>query len=177
MPSTYTLIASNVLSSNSSGVTFSSIPSTYTDLVVVCSVRSTRTGATFSSLRAYFNGNSTSTFASATRITGDGASASSARDTSIAEGVFGGFDNASNSTSSTFSSHKFYIPNYAGSTNKPISSISAQESNAITAYIQAHANLWSNTSSISSITLQDYAGGVNNIESGSSFYLYGIKNS
>ena len=43
MPSTYTLISSNVLASSAASVTFSAIPSTYTDLVVRASIRSDAT--------------------------------------------------------------------------------------------------------------------------------------
>lgn len=175
MATTYTLISSNVLASSQSSVTFSSIPSTYTDLMLTCSVRSER-AATFSSLRAYFNGSNTA-IASTTRLTGDGASASTSRDSNISEGIFGGFTNAATSTSNTFSSHEFYIPNYLSTSSKPIAAFSAQENNTSTAYMQLNANLWRNTSAISSITIQDYASGVQNIVSGSSFYLYGIKNS
>jgi len=44
MPSTYTPIATNTLASVSTGVTFSSIPSTYTDLVLVINYRLDGTG-------------------------------------------------------------------------------------------------------------------------------------
>ena len=40
MPATYTLIASNTLSSAAASVTFSAIPATYTDLVLRYSARS-----------------------------------------------------------------------------------------------------------------------------------------
>ncbi len=44
MPNTMTLIASAVLSSgDQASVTFNSIPQTYTDLKLVCSVRNNRT--------------------------------------------------------------------------------------------------------------------------------------
>jgi hypothetical protein len=174
MANTYTLISSNVLGSNTSTITFSSIPSTYTDLVLLCSVRAVY-ASSFSSLRAYFNGDS-SALASTTRLTGDGASASTSRDANISQGVFGGFTTANSSTSNTFSSHELYIPNYLSTTSKPIWATGAHETDAATAYIQLNAGLWRNTSAITSITVQDFAGGVNNFAAGSSFYLYGIKN-
>lgn len=76
-------------------------------------------------------------------------------------------------TANTFSNGELYIPNYAGSANKPTSWFNAQENNTTTAYINSHANLWSNTSAITSITLTASVG-TNEIKSGSSFYLYGI---
>ena len=42
---TYTLISSNVLSSSAASVTFSSIASTYTDLVLRVSARDDRAGS------------------------------------------------------------------------------------------------------------------------------------
>ena len=69
---------------------------------------------------------------------------------------------------------ELYLPNYLVSANKPFSYISAQENNATTAYIYANASLWSNTAAVTSLTLTSAAG---NIDTGSSFYLYGLKSS
>jgi len=53
---TYTLISSNVLTSSAASVTFSSIPATYTDLVVRLSARATTTA---SNIWVTFNGTGT----------------------------------------------------------------------------------------------------------------------
>ena len=81
--------------------------------------------------------------------------------------------NAANSTADTFTNFEIYIPGYASSTYKNFSIDSAQETNATTAYTELWAMLWSNSAAITSITLNSDANWV----SGSSFYLYGIKNS
>ena len=166
MPSTYTLISSNVLTSSAASVTFSAIPSTYTDLVLRCSVRCDQASG---NLALTLNG-STSNF-SYTRLRGDGSAAASFRSTF---NYFGNINGTAH-TSNTFTNAEVYLPNYQVSANKPMSSFTAQEDNATSAYITAVANLWSNTAAITSVTVNEYSG--YNFVSGSSFYLYGIKNS
>ncbi len=171
MPSTYTLIASNVLGSSAASVTFSSIPGTYTDLVLRVSGRATN-ASIISNPYIQLNG-VTTTLYSWTGITGDGASASSDRASSDTD-FRPGYLNGDNATSSTFGSAEIYFPNYANASyNKTMGSTSASESNATTAYITGRAGLFRSTSAISSILFHSGSNWV----AGSSFYLYGIKNS
>ena len=168
MATTYTLISSNVLSSSAASITFSSIPATYTDLVLRCSTR-TDASATQSAIKIYFNNITTDT--SATYIEGNGAT------------VISGFPSApvlvfratgATGTSNTFGNAEIYIPSYTNTTaKKPFSSFGVQETNATTAYIDAVAGLNNTTSAISRI---DIDGNGLNLVSGSSFYLYGISN-
>jgi hypothetical protein len=65
-----------------------------------------------------------------------------------------------------------YVPNYAGSTNKSMSSTGVQETNASGADMGAAASLWSSTDAITQIQILPLTGP--NFVSGSSFYLYGI---
>ncbi len=76
MPSTYEPIATNTLGTASSSITFSSIPSTYTDLVLVASniLNASSTNSVF--LR--FNSDSTTNYSS-TFLEGTGSAASSNR--------------------------------------------------------------------------------------------------
>jgi len=164
---TYTLISSNVLASSAASVTFSAIPATYTDLVVRLSVRGDNTGLI---LEMTLN-SATSTYSN-TLLLGNGATASSTRNTGQAY-LRAGYVNPSGSTASTFSSGEIYIPNYTSTTNKPMSSLGITENNATTAYIANYANLWQTSSAITSISLQVTG---QNFVSGSSFYLYGISN-
>jgi hypothetical protein len=86
------------------------------------------------------------------------------------------YQNTSNDTANTFSNSEIYIPSYTISQNKPISGFFVTENNstaADAASINTAAQLWRNTAAITSITFT--AG--SNFVSGSSFYLYGIKNS
>ena len=165
MPSTYTLISSNVLTSSAASVTFSAIPATFTDLVVRASIRTT---VASSVVDVTFN-SSTSSYSS-TILTGNGSTASSSRQSNTTE--FQVSNVSSGNTANTFSSVEIYVPSYLVSQNKPVSHFGVTENNATSAIIRSMASLWSNTSAITSITFT-----YSNIESGSSFYLYGIKNS
>jgi hypothetical protein len=80
-----------------------------------------------------------------------------------------------NATSNTFSNTEIYFPNYAGSANKVIASFSVAETNATAANMDVVAGLIRNTSAITEIIIDQPSG--NSFLSGSSFYLYGIKNS
>jgi hypothetical protein len=173
MATTYTLISSNVLGSNTASVTFSSIPQTYTDLVLISSVRSSRTPAgKRDEYKILING--TTTNYSYTTVTGDGSSATSTRATS-ASYFSGGWANTDNMTASSFSSHEIYFPNYTVAQNKQMAVASAQEDNGSLAYLTGTANLWRNTAAITSLAMYPETGP--NWVTGSSFYLYGIKNS
>ena len=112
MPATYTLIASNTLSSNTTTVTFSSIPATYTDLVLRLSGR-INVSAWSAALTIRFNGNTSGVYsridvrADSTTVSNSITSVSSSMPM---RSVINGLDAAD-----TFSSVELYIPNYAGS--------------------------------------------------------------
>jgi hypothetical protein len=63
---TYDLLNSNTLSSTSALITWSSIPSTYTDLVIAVNIKSTFGSSNSSEYRAKFNGDAGNNYASAT---------------------------------------------------------------------------------------------------------------
>jgi hypothetical protein len=173
MANTYTLIASNTLSSSAASVTFSAIPGTYTDLVVRCSVRlAAGAGSTIQDLLVRFN--ATTTNYSITQLTSDGSAASSGRISNTTRMLITNVVSGDNATNNTFGSVEIYIPSYTVSQNKPIANFGASENNSTTAGISAVAGLWRDTTAISSIELYN---GVGNLASGSSFFLYGIKNS
>lgn len=176
MANTYTLISSNVLSSSAASVTFSAIPSTMTDLVIRASVRNDL-GSRASLSYINFNSDSAQNYSN-TRVRGDGSTASSTRyTTSNASSLAGsiGYTNGSTTTSNTFSSFEIYVPNYALTNQKAFSVSIVNEDNGTTADAIALANLYNQTTAISSFTI--YPGNSVNWVSGSSFYLYGIKNS
>jgi hypothetical protein len=172
MPSTYTLISSNVLSSSAASVTFSAIPSTYTDLVLRMSARCDY-AFIFDGLLMRLNADSGSNY-SYTILRGSGSAASSSAGTSQTTSRVG-YVVGSTSTANTFNTGEIYIPSYLSSAKKPISTYAAQEDNASAAYMEANANLWQGTSAVTSITLT--TANAANFVSTSSFYLYGIKNS
>lgn len=172
MPSTYTLIASNVLGSSAASVTFSSIPSTYTDLVLRISARADTTGP--KNLGFTFN-TDTSTNYSQTYVQGDGSAASSGRFSTQATNRVMNAITGTDYTSNTFGSVEIYIPDYLSSANKPNSAFGTTENDSTSSTISATANLWRGTTAINQIVLA--LGGGGNFISTSSFYLYGIKNS
>lgn len=170
MPSSRILISSQTLTSSAASVTFSSIPSTYTDLVLRTSTR-TDAGATYESfLRYTLNGSPTY---STTELRQQNGTVASVRVTS--GGYWrGGYIPTPTVTSNTFGSSELYIPNYTGSTSKAASHFGVQENNATQASIAVAAELADLTSAITSI---DIANNDGNFVAGSSFYLYGLKNS
>ena len=174
MANTYTLISSNTVGSGGvASVTFSSIPATYTDLLVRASARVT-TVDTEEFLRLEFNGSGGTAYSS--RIFyGNGSATASASESGVANVNYAGMANASASTSNTFTNCEIYIPNYAGSNNKSFSSNIAEEQNATKAFNVATAGLWANTAAITSIKLTPANAGT--LVQYSTFYLYGIKNS
>jgi len=180
MPATYTLIASNTLSSSAASVTFSAIPATYTDLVLRFTARSNASGATDTLGDIRING-VTSTLYSNTTVYGDGASAASYR--SSAQTYTQCFTvSGAGATSNTFGTVEIYFPNYTSTTqNKAFSAFSAAESNTTTAntwyWNGATAGLYRDSANaISELNVALRASAASFV-SGSSFFLYGIKNS
>ena len=173
MPVTYELISSNVLSTAAASVTFSSIPATYTDLVLRWSARNTTLAAVDNNIKLSLNG--TQAY-SVTIISGDGSTASSYRTSNNTTNIY--MENGmtgTTATANTFTNCEVYIPSYTASQNKPLSAFNAAESNSATGVrISASAGLQRSTDAINSVTLDT---GFSNFSVGSSFYLYGIKNS
>ena len=173
MATTYTLIASNVLSASATSVTFSSIASTYTDLVLRISGRSDNAGLVQENIWLTFN--STSSGYSTTQLTGDGTTGASGTTSSatILRGFYAA--NSGAATANSFGSAEIYIPSYTGTQKKPVNVFGVGETNATTAYMATTAGLSSITTAITTINIAK--GNGTNWVSGSSFYLYGIKNS
>jgi hypothetical protein len=169
MPNTYTLIASNTVGSGGvASVTFSSIPATYTDLVIKASCRTTRTGSTLNIL--FVTLNTLTTNQTARFLYGDGSAEASGTDTSI-WGLVASTDAA---TASTFGNSELTIPNYASANFKSMATDGVSENNGTTAYAIMSAGLWSATAAINSISLASSTG--NTIKEFSTFTLYGISN-
>jgi hypothetical protein len=168
MANTYTLIASSTAGAGGvANIEFTSIPSTYTDLQILCSLDSS-ISAGADDIYIQFNG-SASNFNWKNAL-GTGSSAISQNNTNNQAGSIP----AANVTASAFGSASLYIPNYAGSNYKSISSDSVVENNGTTGYQALYATLWSNTAAITSIKLLPSSG---TFLQYSTAYLYGIKNS
>jgi hypothetical protein len=172
MPTTFTQIGSAVTvgAGGASSIDFTSIPSTYTDLVVILSARSSRSNTTDTVFLKFNNTNTTYT---TRRLYGLGSTTGS--DTgSVGNGIDIASITAATSTASTFSNQQIYIPNYAGSTQKSVSSDSISENNSSTGnFLNLTAGLWNGTSAINQITLTPDVG---SFVQYSTAYLYGVSN-
>ena len=164
MAATYEALATTTLGSATNSVlVMSSIPSTYTDLVLVVSAKgSGGDGDT----NLYFSFNGTTSGYSLTRIIGNGTSATSARTTSRTKFES---DPAWYLRSSMNNVSVINIMNYSNtSVYKTVLSRHNQTDVAITAEV----GLWANTAAVSSITVSTAP---NNFAIDSTFTLYGIK--
>jgi hypothetical protein len=169
MATTYEIIASvTVGSGGAADIEFTSIPATYTDLVILSSLRTDTTGDNFDGIRMTFN--STSANRSTRRLYGTGSSVNSSANSYIV----GSMASTALNTSNTFGNGLCYIPNYAGSTYKSSSTDAVSENNGTTALADFDAGLWSDTSAITSIQLTSENAG--NFVEHSTAYLYGISN-
>jgi hypothetical protein len=167
MANTYTLISSvTVGSGGAASMEFTSIPSTYTDLLIKVSARTNR-ALTVDGIIISFNG-STSSF-TGLYLEADGSTASSSTSTRLAASAVG-----NTATASTFGNSNIYIPNYTSSNNKSFSGDTVTENNAVAALIDVIAGLWSNSAAITSITLSPSIGTL--FSQYSTAYLYGISN-
>jgi hypothetical protein len=177
MADNYILLERTELNASASSVSFQNIPQTgYTDLKVVVSARSDRNAFVGSYLSVGFNSSTSGyTYRVIEGIPGISTGSGDQTSYSFTAGILVGGLSQANSTANTFGSQDIYIPNYTSSTNKSVSAEGVQETNATNSVLIISAGLWSNTSAITSINLQTFAGGTNfNFLAGSTFSLYGI---
>ena len=169
MATTYEAIATvTVGSGGAANITFSSIPGTYTDLLLKVSARDSRNNNPYNELGVAFNGSATY---SRIILYGVGSSAGSTSD-STGNWLYNDGNTAS---SSVFSNAELYIPNYTSSNNKSISADVATEDNGTGNALVLTAGLATLTSAITSITLTPNLSF--SFLQHSSATLYGIKNS
>jgi hypothetical protein len=173
MANTFELIASSTVGATSvSNITFSSIPSTYTDLFIASSIRSDRVAVQdFGAIQ--FNADTGSNY-SGIYIRGDGSAVISSTNGNATMIEIPTSIPGSTATASTFGSAGIYIPNYAGSNQKSVSFDATMENNATQSFMILQAGKWSGTAAISSIKLFS-ANGANFVQY-STAYLYGVKN-
>lgn len=162
---TYDLIASNVLSTQSDSVTFSSISGSYRDLILVGVVKTAATGGPSANLR--FNSDTGSNY-SFVQMSGNGSTASSGNGTTTYVEMGTNLYISNDFTYqfmahildySTTNKHKAVLVR----TNQTVDPLnSGRGTNAL-------ANRWASTSAITSITINVFQA-----VAGSSFYLYGL---
>lgn len=157
-----------VTSGGAANITFSNIPADYTDLILFISARTDRSGAVPDNLSISYN-NSTSS-QSDLRIFGDGSGVNLYADSS---NIYAGLATGAGATASTFGNTMIYIPNYAGSNNKPSLSDGVAENNGATGAMNIGAELWANTAAITSIKIESRYSAT--FQQHSTASLYGIK--
>jgi hypothetical protein len=162
---TYTLISSvTVGSGGAASMSLTSIPATYTDLLISLSLRS---DSNVSDVLVNFN--SAGNNSTWRRLLGE-ASASSDSGSNGASLLI----NMSTTDANIFATNQMYIPNYTSSNNKSFSTEAAIEKNSSTGTArQLVAGLWSNSAAITSISFTGTSG---NFAQYSTAYLYGISN-
>ena len=157
-------------------IDFTVIPSTYTDLCLKFSLRTSGTADNFENVKVQFNGSGGTAY-SDRLLYGNSTAAASASNSSQAVTYFQ-YSNSAGSDASTFGNGELYIPNYAGSNYKSVSVDSVTEKNAgatNSAITALAAELWASTSAINRITLTPNVATL--FAQYSTATLYGIKNS
>jgi hypothetical protein len=162
----YKIASTEVGSGGAANITFSSIPQGYTDLKLVITVRSARTGSSADSILFYIN---SSNSGSDKILYANGSTAGSAVDSSQ---MYCGTSPASTAITGAFSNVEVYIPNYSGTATKSYSVDSVDENNTTFAQLQMLSGLWSSSSAINALRIEP--GSATTFTQYSSATLYGI---
>jgi hypothetical protein len=172
MADTFFKIATvTVGAAGAASLAFTSVPQTYTDLLITFSGRFSNdpNSGRWSWVELGFNSDGAAVNNTGRILEGNGANASSSTNYTYI------YIPTSGSTSNTFSNVEIYIPNYTSSTRKAFSIDSAQEDDYQYAVLHYASGLWTGTAAISSFTIYQRSG--YNFAQYSTATLYGIKNS
>ena len=156
MTATYDSIATTTLGSAASSITFSSIPGTYTDLVLVLG------WVSGTNPRIRFNSD-TGTNYSNTTVYGDGTA------TSYAQTNMDGLNIFAYGVATQPAFYTLDLFSYSGSTNKTCLVTGSEDKNG-SGSVMRQVGLWRNTSAVTSITVF----GSGNFSTGTTATLYGI---
>ena len=160
MPTTYEPIATQTLGSTAASITFSSIPSTYTDLKII--LVGTASSALLTNLK--FNNDTGSNY-SRTQLDGDGATASSTVNSN------NGFISMGLVDSTTPAFQNIDIFSYNNSKYKTVLGVFSNDYNG-SGNTRRIVGLWLNTAAITTVTLSLGSG---TYSVGTTATLYGIK--
>jgi hypothetical protein len=166
MPRTYEPIASTTLGAGGSTlVTFSNIPGTFTDLILVSASDTDYPFAAGVSTYLRINGDTAGNY-STTWLLGSGSAASSSRASNDTNGIYiGEFSGTANTQETSI----VQIMSYANTNvHKTVLSSSAVASYFVTRQV----GLWRSTAAITSVSVR--AGGYT-FQQGGTFSLYGVK--
>ena len=135
---TYTPIASTTVTASTTGISFTSIPATYTDLIIVSTLKNSVSGSSVNGIRVRLNNDSTSNYSNTT-LGGNGSTATSTRDSTQTEMYLGLMGQASSTDQPVSILH---IMNYANTTT--YKTVLARGSSA-GASVNAGVGLWRKT--------------------------------
>ena len=162
MAATYDVISTTTVGTAVASVTLSSIPQTYTDLVLIFGGSSSTLGT--DSIDIQFNGDTTTNYSN-TFLSSDGTSSSTGRNSNFNYGV------GALITSTEIVNNIWQIFNYSNATTFKTTLV---RGNIAGALLRANAILWRKTpEAITSITLKNDT--AQNFIAGCTFSLYGIK--
>ena len=162
-------------SGGAASIAFTSIPQTYTDLLIKLSTRAVSGAALAYTTRMKMN-NLTSSIYSQRAIEGNGATVISFAQSGIDTDVRVSLINGPGSTSSVFGSSEIYIPNYTSSNSKSVSIESFTENSGTTIYSNISAYIVASSNAITDLTFTNEVSG-GNFAQYSTATLYGIKSS
>lgn len=165
MAVTYEPIASQTLGSSATTVTFSSVASTWTDLILVAVFK--MGSSTFQPIVRV--NSDTGTNYSTTSLRGDGSTATSQRHTSIS-GWFP-IPGPGIGSSGEFNIYAVQIMSYA---NTSVFKTALSAFVNPSSYVARNVHLWRSTSTITAVSVTAESGS-GDFQSGSTFSLYGIK--
>jgi len=174
-PSSYESITTTTLGSSTSSFTFSSIPATYTHLQIRCFAQVVRNTFGIASGNIQFNSDTGSNYSihNVTGIGGTPYASGSANTTSVvtADGMYG------TTTGGTFGISIIDILDYANTSKyKTVRTFAGTDFNGTLGgyggFVGLTSGNWRNTNAITSITFSSSDGNLNTY---SSFALYGIK--
>lgn len=170
MANTYELISKTTASSSVATIEFTSIPGTYTDLVLKLAARHDVNNDSIKQQLLDFNNSGSTKELSTMRWNGDTVGAFTE-----AAGQLNGYITGGTATANTFGFWEIYLPSYAD-TNFTKSYVVdfGTENNSADQQVGIIAGAWPNTSAITSIKLSTSAG---NYVAGTTAQLYGIKKS
>lgn len=173
MAETYALIQSATLTGSQATVTFSSIPQFFTDLVLRISARQNASLIPYAPVFVSFNGLTGGTQFYDRRLYTDNNTSVNSDTNTAASKAKAYYVAANGATSNVFGSMEIYIPSYGSTENKSFSSFGVTETNSTGAGGGVGTHLFSYAGPITSIEITSSA----DYLSGSTFQLYGIKNS
>jgi hypothetical protein len=164
---TFVQIGSTVTvgSGGAATIDFTSIPATYTDLVVKMSARSSDSATNWNNIKVTFNTSSANASWKALRGY-NGAVVNSSASSQIEIWI-----NFNASTANVFGNLEIYIPNYASSDYKSISADTVTEGTSSDVHVGLVAGLWSNTAAINALGFTPSSGSFLQYTTAS---LYGI---